>query len=57
MDRHYHGVRLYVKENDEWRGHNVNGELLHHAYRSSPAPLNVGMVRGTSNWIEFTLIE
>ncbi|CAG8899005.1 unnamed protein product [Penicillium egyptiacum] len=46
MDSHYHGFRLYVKENDEWRGHNVNGELLHHAYRSSPTPLNVGMNEG-----------
>ncbi|KAJ5098337.1 hypothetical protein N7532_005338 [Penicillium argentinense] len=42
MDSHYHGFRLYVKDNDEWRGHNVNGELLHHVYSSPPELVCVG---------------
>ncbi|KAJ5477667.1 hypothetical protein N7530_003176 [Penicillium desertorum] len=42
IDRHYDGFRLYVKENDEWRPHEVNGLILHHLYSSSPYPVNVG---------------
>lgn len=42
MDSNWHGFRLYVKENDEWRGHNVNGEIQHHAYISSSVLVNVG---------------
>ncbi|OQE17789.1 hypothetical protein PENFLA_c023G02690 [Penicillium flavigenum] len=42
LDRHYDGFRLYVKQSDEWRPHEVNSLLLHGLYRSSPSPVNVG---------------
>ncbi|CAG8216978.1 unnamed protein product [Penicillium nalgiovense] len=42
IDRHYDGFRLYVKENDEWRPHEVNGLILHHLYSFSPYLVNVG---------------
>ncbi|KAJ5944854.1 hypothetical protein N7516_005022 [Penicillium verrucosum] len=42
MDLHYKGSRLYVKKNDEWIGHEVNGEIQHHAFCSSPSPVNIG---------------
>jgi len=39
---HYNGFRLYVKKHDEWSEHEVNGEIQHHAFSSSPSPVNVG---------------
>ena len=40
MDTHNDGFRLYIKENGEWRGHEVNA---YHAYAwSTPFPVNVG---------------
>lgn len=42
MGLHYKGFQLYVKKNDEWIGHEVNGEIQHHVFSSSPSPVNVG---------------
>lgn len=42
MDLHYNAFRLYVKKHDEWSGHEMNGEIQHHAFSSSPSRVNVG---------------
>ncbi|KAJ5244796.1 hypothetical protein N7489_004892 [Penicillium chrysogenum] len=43
IDNRVDGFRLYAKDGDEWKGHEVNYLIYRHAYRfTKPAPFKVG---------------